>query len=29
MGRAGRGPSCGAPVEPGAKYCWNCGARLA
>jgi hypothetical protein len=21
--------SCGAPVEPGAKYCWRCGARLA
>ena len=27
--RAGRCPSCGAPVEPGAKYCWRCGARLA
>jgi hypothetical protein len=26
--RAGRCPSCGAPVEPGAKYCWRCGARL-
>jgi len=21
-------PSCGAPVEPGARYCWRCGARL-
>jgi hypothetical protein len=21
-------PVCGAPVEPGAKYCWRCGARL-
>jgi len=21
-------PSCGAPVEPGAKYCWRCGAKL-
>jgi alanyl-tRNA synthetase len=21
-------PSCGAPVEPGAKYCWKCGAKL-
>lgn len=21
-------PACGAPVEPGAKYCWNCGAKL-
>jgi predicted amidophosphoribosyltransferase len=20
--------SCGAPVEPGAKYCWKCGAKL-
>jgi len=20
---------CGAPVEPGAKYCWNCGSKLA
>jgi len=19
---------CGAPVEPGAKYCWKCGAKL-
>jgi len=26
--RAGRCPSCGAPVEPGAKYCWRCGAKL-
>jgi hypothetical protein len=21
-------PGCGAPVEPGAKYCWRCGAKL-
>jgi len=21
-------PSCGAEVEPGAKYCWRCGAKL-
>jgi len=21
-------PACGAPVEPGAKYCWKCGAKL-
>jgi ribosomal protein L40E len=21
-------PTCGAQVEPGAKYCWRCGARL-
>jgi predicted amidophosphoribosyltransferase len=21
-------PSCGAPAEPGAKYCWRCGAKL-
>ncbi|UNQ73406.1 ankyrin repeat domain-containing protein [Infirmifilum sp. NZ] len=21
-------PSCGAPVEPWAKYCWRCGAKL-
>ena len=21
-------PNCGAPVEPGAKYCWKCGAKL-
>jgi hypothetical protein len=26
--KAGKCPSCGAPVEPGAKYCWKCGARL-
>ena len=26
--RAGKCPVCGAPVEPGAKYCWNCGAKL-
>ncbi|MEM1871516.1 MAG: ankyrin repeat domain-containing protein, partial [Thermofilaceae archaeon] len=22
-------PSCKAPIEPGAKYCWKCGAYLA
>jgi len=22
-------PVCGAPAEPGAKYCWKCGAKLA
>jgi hypothetical protein len=27
--KTARCPSCGAPIEPGAKYCWNCGARLA
>jgi hypothetical protein len=21
-------PVCGAPAEPGAKYCWRCGAKL-
>ncbi len=21
-------PNCGAPIEPGAKYCWRCGAKL-
>jgi uncharacterized Zn finger protein (UPF0148 family) len=21
-------PSCGAPLEPGAKFCWRCGTRL-
>jgi ankyrin repeat protein len=26
--KAGKCPSCGAPVEPRAKYCWNCGAKL-
>jgi|GEM_PF-777012 len=26
--RAGKCPSCGAPAEPGAKYCWKCGAKL-
>jgi ankyrin repeat protein len=26
--KARRCPSCGVPVEPGAKYCWRCGARL-
>jgi len=26
--RAGKCPVCGALVEPGAKYCWRCGARL-
>ena len=27
--KARKCPSCGAPVEPGAKYCWKCGAKLA
>jgi hypothetical protein len=26
--RAGKCPACGAPAEPGAKYCWRCGAKL-
>jgi hypothetical protein len=26
--RTRRCPRCGAPAEPGAKYCWRCGARL-
>jgi len=26
--KARKCPSCGAPVEPGAKYCWKCGAKL-
>jgi hypothetical protein len=26
--KAGKCPSCGAPAEPGAKYCWKCGAKL-
>jgi hypothetical protein len=26
--KAGRCPNCGAQVEPGAKYCWKCGAKL-
>ena len=26
--KAGKCPACGAPVEPGAKYCWRCGAKL-
>jgi len=26
--RAGKCPACGAPIEPGAKYCWKCGAKL-
>ena len=26
--KAGKCPACGAPVEPGAKYCWKCGAKL-
>jgi len=28
VGKAGKCPNCGAPVEPGAKYCWRCGAKL-
>ena len=27
--RARKCPNCEAPVEPGAKYCWKCGAKLA
>jgi hypothetical protein len=27
--KAGKCPACGAPAEPGAKYCWRCGAKLA
>jgi len=27
--KARKCPNCGAPVEPGAKYCWKCGARIA
>jgi hypothetical protein len=27
-GRAGKCSNCGAPIEPGAKYCWRCGAKL-
>jgi hypothetical protein len=26
--RAGKCPACSAPIEPGAKYCWKCGAKL-
>jgi len=26
--KTSRCPVCGAPVEPGAKYCWKCGAKL-
>jgi hypothetical protein len=26
--KAGKCPACGAPAEPGAKYCWKCGAKL-
>jgi hypothetical protein len=26
--KAGKCPACGAPAEPGAKYCWRCGAKL-
>jgi hypothetical protein len=26
--KAGKCPACGAPVEPGAKYCWKCGTKL-
>jgi uncharacterized protein with PIN domain len=28
LSRVSRCPACGAPVEPGAKYCWRCGAKL-
>jgi len=27
-GLAAACPRCGAPREPGAKYCWRCGAKL-
>jgi len=27
--KARKCPSCGAPAEPGAKYCWRCGAKVA
>jgi len=27
--KARKCPVCGAPAEPGAKYCWRCGAKLA
>jgi hypothetical protein len=26
--KAEKCPKCGAPIEPGANYCWNCGAKL-
>jgi hypothetical protein len=26
--KVGKCPACGAQVEPGAKYCWKCGAKL-
>ena len=26
--RARKCPSCNSPVEPGANYCWKCGAKL-
>jgi len=26
--KAGKCSACDAPIEPGAKYCWNCGAKL-
>jgi len=26
--KAARCPACGAQIIPGAKYCWNCGAKL-
>jgi hypothetical protein len=26
--KVARCPSCGEPILPGAKYCWNCGAKL-
>jgi uncharacterized OB-fold protein len=28
MMHIGHCPRCGAPVEPGARYCWRCGAKL-
>uniref|UniRef100_A0A7J3X7K4 Zinc ribbon domain-containing protein n=1 Tax=Thermofilum pendens TaxID=2269 RepID=A0A7J3X7K4_THEPE len=27
--KARKCPNCGAPAEPGANYCWKCGARIA
>jgi hypothetical protein len=26
--KAEKCPKCGAPIEPGANYCWNCGTKL-
>ncbi|MCC6005911.1 MAG: hypothetical protein LM590_16355 [Thermofilum sp.] len=28
MARAGKCPSCGAPVELGVSCCWRCGTKL-